>query len=64
MYKKEFILRSNISCRVSFCSMTLDSRVRGGGTRSKSSSKCYLLNMIFLSKSYMKVFILGALGTQ
>ena len=35
-----------------------------GGTRSKSSSKYYLLNMVFLSKSYMIAFILGALGTQ
>ena len=60
--------------------MTLDSRVHaggggggggggskwGGGARSKSSSKyyMYLLSMVFLSKSYMKAFILGALGTQ
>ena len=42
--------------------MTLDSWVHagGGGGRSKSSSKYYLLNMVFLSKSYMKAFILGA----
>ena len=43
--------------------MTLDSRVHaggGGGARSKSSSKYYLLNMIYLSRSYMKAFILGA----
>ena len=32
----------------------------GGGARSKSSSKYYLLNMIYLSRSYMKAFILGA----
>ena len=67
MYQKEFILRSKVPCRVSFCSMTLDSRVHAwgeGGTKSKISSKHYLLNMVFLSKSYMKAFILGALGTQ
>ena len=47
--------------------MTLDSRVHaggggggGGGARSKYSSKYYLLNMIYLSRSYMKAFILGA----
>ena len=44
--------------------MTLDSRVHGGGARSKSSSKFYHLNMVFLRKSYMKAFILGALGTR
>ena len=39
---------------------------RGWGvrTRSKSSSKYCFLNMVFLSKSYMKAFILGAIGTQ
>ena len=28
---KEFILKSMVPCRVSFCSMTLDSRVHDGG---------------------------------
>ena len=51
---------------VSFCSMTLDHGPcrGGGGARSKSCSNFYLLNMIFLSKSYMKAFILEALGAQ
>ena len=31
----------------------------GGGTRSKSS-KYYLLSIVFLSKNYMKAFMLGA----
>ena len=30
------------------------------GTSLKSSSKFYLLNMVFLIKSYMNAFILGA----
>ena len=66
MYQKEFILRSKVPCRVSFCSMTVDSRVhaRGGDSRSKSTSNNYLLNRVFLSKSYMKAFKVGALGTQ
>ena len=34
--------------------------MQGGETRSKSSSKNYLLNLVFLSKIYMKAFILGA----
>ena len=42
--------------------MTMDSRVHagGGGARSKSSCKYYLLDMVYLSTSYMKAFILGA----